>query len=153
MTSISKSSFKFLKDLQANNNREWFAENKPRFLEAQEEMKAFRETLLDKMSLHDEIEAIRLMRIYRDVRFSKNKTPYKNNFGIGMKRATKWLRGGYYLNIEPGNKSFAGGGFWAPNSDDLKRIRTEIARDDKPCEAINSSLLPEVLKKIIQPLI
>lgn len=138
-TSISKSTFKFLKELKSNNNREWFTEHKPKFLDAQAELKAFNETLLDKMSLHDELEGIKLFRIYRDVRFSKNKTPYKNNFGIGLKRATKWLRGGYYMNIEPGN-TFVAGGFWAPNSADLKRIRMEIATDDKPLRKILKSV-------------
>lgn len=137
-TCISKTTFKFLKDIKVNNNREWFNKHKDRFLEAQAEVKAFNETLLNKMSHHDEIESIRLYRIYRDVRFSKNKTPYKNNLGTGMKRATKWKRGGYYFNIEPGN-NFVGGGFWGPNSDDIKRIRQEIAADDKPLRKILNS--------------
>jgi uncharacterized protein (TIGR02453 family) len=134
-TSFSKTTLKFLKELQANNNRDWFAEHKPRYQEAQEEMKAFAETLLNKMSHHDEIENIRPYRIYRDVRFSKDKLPYKNNLGCGMKRATKWKRGGYYFNIEPGN-NFVAGGFWGPNPEDLKRIRQEIAGDHKPLQKI-----------------
>lgn len=129
-TCISKSTFKFLKELKDNNNRDWFTENKPRFQEAQAEVKAFNATLEDRMSMHDEIEGVKLFRIYRDVRFSKNKTPYKSNFGTGITRATKWKRGGYYFNIEPGN-CFAGGGFWGPNPADIKRIREEIAADDK----------------------
>lgn len=137
-TFISKKTLDFLKELENNNNREWFAENKPRFVEAQDEMKAFNQTLSDKMSMHDEIEHIKLFRIYRDVRFSKNKAPYKNNFGTHLKRATKWLRGGYYLNIQPGN-SFVAGGFWAPNAADLKRIRQEIAADAQPLRKILNS--------------
>lgn len=137
-THISNSTFKFLKDLKSNNNRDWFNENKPRFQEAQAEVKAFNETLHDRMSLHDEIESVKLFRIYRDVRFSKNKTPYKSNFGTGVKRATKWLRGGYYFNIEPGN-CFAGGGFWGPNSADIKRIREELAVDPKSLQKIITS--------------
>ena len=76
-----------------------------------------------------------MFRIYRDVRFSKNKSPYKNSFSGSIKRATKWLRGGYYFHIEPGN-NFIAGGFWAPNAPDLKRIRQEIAADDKPLRKI-----------------
>ncbi len=138
LSSISKSTLKFLEELRENNHRDWFTENKPRFVEAQNEMKAFNQELLNKMSMHDEIEAIKLFRIYRDVRFSKNKSPYKNHFGTYLKRATKWLRGGYYLHIEPGN-NFVGGGFWNPNSADLKRIRQEIAADDKPLRKIINS--------------
>ena len=127
---IDKSIFKFLKDLDKNNNRPWFNEHKERYLAAQQTMKAFTESLLNEMSHHDEIGGIRLHRIYRDVRFSKDKTPYKARFSGGMKRATKWLRGGYYFHIQPGN-SLVAGGFWGPNSPDLKRIRQEIAVDDK----------------------
>lgn len=136
--SIPSSTFKFLKAIKENNDRNWFAENKEWYKTEQDYFKEFTKSLLDKMSHHDEIEKLRVYRIYRDVRFSKNKTPYKNNFGGGMKRATKWLRGGYYFHIEPGN-SFAGGGFWGPNSADLKRIRTEIAADDKPLRKILKS--------------
>jgi len=138
ITHISKATLKFLKAIKANNNREWFAENKATFQKAQEEVKAFNEVLLDKMSHHDELEGIKLFRIYRDVRFSKDKTPYKNSFGTGMKRATKWKRGGYYFNIAPGN-NFVAGGFWGPNSADIKRIRQEIDMDDKSLRKIINS--------------
>lgn len=134
-TTIPASILDFLKDLQKNNNRDWFKEHKSRYQAANEHMKAFANELMNQMSFHDNIEGAKIFRIYRDVRFSKNKTPYKNNIGGSMKRATKLLRGGYYFQIEPGN-SFAAGGFWSPNSPDLKRIRTEIAADDKPLRAI-----------------
>ncbi len=137
-TCFSKATLTFLKDLKENNNREWFAEHKPRYQTAHQEMKDFSANLINKMSHHDEIESIRPYRIYRDVRFSKNKTPYKNNLGCGMKRATKWKRGGYYFNIEPGN-NFVAGGFWGPNPADLKRIRQEIANDDKELRKIINS--------------
>ncbi len=134
-TAIPKSTIQFLKDLSNNNNRDWFAENKPRYQEELSNMKAFCAALQDAMSHHDNIESMKLFRIYRDVRFSKDKSPYKRNFSGGLKRATKWLRGGYYFHIEPG-ASFAAGGFWSPNAPDLKRIRDEIAADDKPLRAI-----------------
>ena len=136
---IPESAFKFLRDLAKNNNRPWFNENKERYLKEYNHMVDFVEVLLDEMSHHDKLEPMTgkksMFRIYRDVRFSKDKSPYKNHFSGRMKRATKWLRGGYYYHIEPGN-SFLAGGFWGPNSADLKRIREEIAADDKPLREI-----------------
>ena len=139
---ISKSTLQFLKDLSENNNRPWFNDNKDRYTAAYENMIGFAEALIDEMSHHDHLVPMSgkksLFRIYRDVRFSKDKSPYKNNFAGGLKRATKWLRGGYYYHIEPGT-SFAGGGFWGPNTADLKRIRDEIAADHQPLMKIISS--------------
>ncbi len=136
---ISKSTLQFLKDLAQNNNRPWFNDNKDRYMTAHENMIEFAEALIDEMSHHDNLVPMTgkksLFRIYRDVRFSKDKSPYKSNFAGGLKRATKWLRGGYYYHIEPG-QSFAGGGFWSPNPADLKRIRIEIAADDQPLRKI-----------------
>ncbi|MBR9922451.1 MAG: DUF2461 domain-containing protein [Bacteroidetes bacterium] len=123
---LSKSIFDFLKELANNNDRDWFTKHKDRYQAAHAEMKDFRDQLLDAMSHIDEIEKIRLHRIYRDIRFSKDKTPYKTWFSGGMSRATKMRRGSYYFHIEPGN-SFVGGGFWGPNSDDMKLIRTDVA--------------------------
>ena len=136
---ISKTTLQFLKDLAKNNNRPWFNDNKERYIAAHENMIEFAEALIDEMSHHDNLVPMTgkksLFRIYRDIRFSKDKSPYKINFAGGLKRATKWLRGGYYYHIEPGN-SFVGGGFWGPNPADLKRIRDEIAADDKPLRKI-----------------
>lgn len=102
-------------------------------------MIAFAEALLDEMSHHDHLVPMTgkqsLFRIYRDTRFSKDKTPYKTHFSGSMKRATQLLRGGYYYHIEPGG-SFAGGGFWGPSSEDLKRIREELAAHAEPLRAI-----------------
>lgn len=142
-THLSSSTFQFLTDLKQNNDRDWFAEHKARYETARAEMVAFAETLLEKMSHHDELVPMTgkksVFRIYRDVRFSKNKQPYKNNFAGQMKRATKWKRGGYYYHIEPDNV-FLAGGFWAPERDDLKRIREELATDPQPLrDIINAS--------------
>jgi uncharacterized protein (TIGR02453 family) len=129
MATLQKSSIDFLKKIKANNNRDWFADNKPLYQEELEKMQAFAEELLLGMNSHDNIDTPSgkksLHRIYRDVRFSKNKSPYKENWGGGFHRATQQLRGGYYYHIEPGN-SFVGGGFWGPNKDDLARIRQAI---------------------------
>lgn len=135
ISSIAPSTLQVLTDLSANNNREWFKENKQRFEAAKANMKAFGETLLEEMYQHDKIEKMKLYRIYRDVRFSKDKTPYKNSLSGNFTRATKQLRGGYYFHIEP-NNSFIGGGFWGPNSADLKRLRQEFAADPEPLRAI-----------------
>ena len=120
--------FKFLKDINANNTREWFAENKARYQAAWEEGKALAADIEKGLNKKDVIEKTKVFRIYRDVRFSKNKAPYKTYFGAGFTRATAARRGGYYLHIEPGG-SFVGGGFWAPNPADLKRIRDEFQMD------------------------
>lgn len=127
-TTVNPKLFDFLKELAANNNRDWFAEHKPRFQELDKELKAFGKTLEEKMLAHDVVENVKIYRIYRDVRFSKNKLPYKTNRGGGFTRATKLRRGSYFFNIESGN-SFAAGGFWGPNKEDLKRIRQEISVD------------------------
>jgi uncharacterized protein (TIGR02453 family) len=118
----------FLSDLSQNNNREWFLANKPRYEAALANMKQFVKSVESALGETDHIEDSTLFRIYKDVRFSKDKLPYKNNFGMGFTRATKRLRGGYYLHIEPG-ASFAGGGFWQPSAEDLKRIRDEFVMD------------------------
>jgi len=127
-TTIQPELFQFLNELGANNNREWFAEHKPRFQELDKAVKAFGKALEEEMLKHDMVEPVKVYRIYRDVRFSKNKLPYKTNRGASFTRATALRRGGYFFNLEPGN-SFVAGGFWGPSKEDLKRIRVEIAAD------------------------
>jgi len=134
-THIETSTLKFLKDIKKNNDREWFARNKPRYQEELAKFKSFSNTFLDEMNKMDEIEDLKVFRIYRDSRFSKDKTPYKTNFAGRFKRATARRRGGYYFQIQPGG-SFLAGGFWAPNPPDLKRIRQEIEMDDKSLRKI-----------------
>ena len=138
-THLSKSTLKFLKDLAKNNDRDWFNEHKDRYRTAHEEVIALADHLLDRFSEFDEIETPTgkkaTMRIYRDTRFSKDKTPYKTNFGVGFKRATQLRRGGYYLHLTPGS-SFVGGGFWGPESHDLKRIRQELGANAEPLREI-----------------
>lgn len=129
---ITPSSFEFLKQLKKNNNREWFAKHKDRYTKELDGITRFADALLIEMNKHDVIEnesgKKTLFRIYRDTRFSKEKTPYKTHWSGNLKRATKQRRGSYYFHIEPGN-SFVGGGFWGPEPADLKRIREEIAYD------------------------
>ena len=125
---FEKSSLSYLKNLKLNNNRDWFAEHKPIFIEAQNNAKGFYVDIRNNLEKHDEIEKFKLFRIYRDVRFSKDKTPYKSHFAGSFSRLGKQLRGGYYLRIRPG-ESFLAGGFWEPNKEDLLRIRKEIEVD------------------------
>lgn len=134
---IQSATLQFLKDLSANNNREWFQANKARYDAANGNMKKFVKAVEQALGETDHLEQAKLFRIYRDVRFSQDKSPYKNNFGMGFSRATKRLRGGYYLHIEPG-ASFVGGGFWQPNAQDLKRIRDEFVADAAPIRAITA---------------
>jgi len=139
MSSISKENFDFLNQLGENNNRDWFNENKPNYIKQHENTIAFADKVLTELNKHDNIETPTgkksLYRIYRDVRFSKNKAPYKQHWAGGFKRATNELRGGYFFHIEPGN-SLIGGGFWGPNKEDLQRIREDIAADDSELRAI-----------------
>ena len=125
---IEKSTFQFLKDLQINNDRDWFADNKETYLVAQKNAKEVFAAIHQNLQMHDEIEKSKMMRIYRDVRFSHDKTPYKPHFANSYSRLGKELRGGYFLRIRPG-ESFLAGGFWEPDKDDLFRIRKEIAQD------------------------
>lgn len=142
MKTIQKSTLAFISDLKKNNDRDWFAENKKRYELERTHFAEFAEDLLNLMRQHDNIETVSgkksLFRIYRDVRFSKDKSPYKTHFSGSFKRATKLLRGGYYFHIEPNGKSFVGGGFWGPNKEDLARIREEIALDDSELRTIIS---------------
>ena len=134
---VETATIKFLKDLDKNNNRDWFLAHKVQYEAALENIKKVKDQVVNGLNKKDVIEDGRVFRIYRDVRFSKDKAPYKNNFGIHFTRATSARRGGYYLHIEPG-KSFVGGGFWAPEPADLKRIRDEFAHDDKTIRKITS---------------
>ena len=130
MTTIHPSTLKFLKDLAKHNDREWFAAHKESYLEAQQNMANFIDRLIIEMNKHDELDNTSgrksLYRIYNDVRFSKDKSPYKVHFAFSLSRATKFRRGGYYVNIKPGN-SYLGCGFFSPNPADLSRIRQDIA--------------------------
>ena len=128
MTSISKTTLDFLAALKSNNNRDWFAEHKTEFQKEQKKAKVFYNALMLKLKEHDEIESVKIFRIYRDVRFSPDKTPYKPHFAGNFVRSTNKLRGGYYLRIRPG-ESFLAGGFWEPNKEDLFRIRKEFEMD------------------------
>lgn len=136
---MNKEVFDFLTDIEKNNNRVWFAENKERYESSRNEVLVDFNSIYEKLTVLDALEPMKAYRIYRDVRFSKDKLPYKTNFSMYVGRLQPFNRGGYYLQIEPGNKSFVGGGFWGPNSEDLLRIRQEIAIDDELEQILNDS--------------
>ena len=122
----------YLKKLDKNNNRNWFQENKLLYEQSYSEMIGFAENLFDEMSSHDYIETVSakksLFRIYRDVRFGKDKTPYKTHWGGFLKRAGAENRGGYYYQVGP-KGSYVIGGFFGPNKDDLLHIRKHLEQD------------------------
>lgn len=123
---------KFLKDIAKNNNREWFEKNKPKYLEAKQSFEDFLEAAHKEMVKFDEslggLNPRKMgFRIYRDVRFSKDKRPYKVNMGAGFSPNGKMEQEpGYYLHLEPNNKSFVAGGIYMPNPENLAKIRQEI---------------------------
>lgn len=133
-----KRAFAFLQLLQENNNREWFTQHKPEYDSIAKENNVFFNQIFIELQKYDSLNRAHISRIYRDIRFSKDKTPYKSNFGAGYSRTKPMLRGGYYIQLEP-NKSFVGGGFWAPNKEDLLRIRKEFELDTREIHKITSS--------------
>jgi len=138
MPAISRDVFVFLAELRRHNNREWFNENKDRYLaEVRDPMLALIASLapgLARISRHISVDPRpsggSLMRIYRDTRFSRDKTPYKTNVGMhfGLEAPRDFDAPGYYLHLEPGSV-FMGAGIWHPGADALRTIREAIVRD------------------------
>lgn len=128
---LQSSTLKFLRGLRKNNNKPWFDAHRNDYEDARNDFQKFIQSVLDKHSKNDsdlkELTAKKCMfRINRDVRFSKDKSPYKTNFGASMdKGGKKSGLAGYYFHLEPG-KSFFGGGIWMPQADTLKKVRQEI---------------------------
>lgn len=127
----------FLSELKENNNREWFDINRDRYKECRNKMLFLTELLTHEAVKFDADIGIQdakhsVFRIFRDVRFSNDKTPYKTNMGSFIaKGGRKSISAGYYLHIQPG-ASFVGGGSYTPPADALKAFRTEIF--DQPNE-------------------
>jgi len=145
--------FNFLKNIKSNNNRDWFEKHKERYLEAKEEHEIFIDKIIKGIAKFDkkispEMKAKDcVFRIYKDVRFSKDKTPYKTNFGASMSPGgKKSLIAGYYLHAEPG-ASFLAGGVWMPEPDMLNAIRQEIDYNPDPFfKILNSSSFKKYFK-------
>ena len=126
-----KGIYKFLQSIKKNNNRPWFEKNKPTYLEAKEFFENFVGGFLDELiRFNPELVGLNPkklpFRIYRDVRFSKDKRPYKTNMGAGFSPNGKLIQEpGYYLHIEPG-RNFIAGGMYLPEPANLAKIRQEI---------------------------
>lgn len=136
MPQVEKSSLEFLRKLEKNNDRVWFKKNKPTYDLARANISEVAQAILDRLNIGDQVAtesgSKSLYRVYRDVRFSKDKTPYTIWYSGYFRRATEALRGGYYFNIQPGGLSIVGGGFWGPNKEDLKLLREQIDSDSEP---------------------
>lgn len=128
---LTKDTLQFLEDLKANNNRDWFLENKKRYELVKKDYHQLVASFLDALKpLDSSLEMLEVknctFRINRDVRFAKDKTPYKTNLGVWISAGAKNAEAsGYYLHIENG-KSFVGGGLYCPQPDQLQKIRKEI---------------------------
>lgn len=128
---LQSATLKFLKDLSRNNNKPWFDAHRKQYEDAKKDFETFIQAVIDKHGLKDdtirEQEAKKCMfRINRDVRFSKDKSPYKNNMGASINQGgRKSIFAGYYFHLEPG-QSFVGGGIWMPMPSEMKKVRQEI---------------------------
>jgi uncharacterized protein (TIGR02453 family) len=136
---ISQETLDFFLKLEKNNNRDWFNEHKKKFKKIESDTKYIYNSLLEMLKKHDDVDGLKMFRIYRDVRFSKDKSPYKTHFGGSYHRKKPELRGGYYLHLQPNNESFIAAGFWDPGKEDLLRIRKEFEMDDKEIREIISN--------------
>ncbi len=128
MAILQKSILSFLDKLKKNNNRDWMMEHKKEYQSNEKILKQFYSSVEASLNITDEISKLKVFRINRDVRFSKNKTPYNVHRSVSFSRAGAHRRGGYYLRIEPGNSAMAGG-FFSPEASDLFRIRKEFEID------------------------
>lgn len=137
MSSLALDTFPFLLELKQNNQRGWFQEQKSRFQQIKMENNAFFQSVGELMEEVDKIEQVKPFRIYRDVRFSKDKSPYKTHFSCRFFRQGRSNRGTYYLHLEP-NNSFCAGGFYGPSKEDLYRIRKEFEIDSAEIQSILS---------------
>lgn len=137
--SISPKYCFFFRELKENNNKAWFELNKDRYNEIKDEFILFMADFIDRIKALDEIPVLEpkktVFRIHRDVRFAKDKTPFKTHIASVIDRGKDWHhKCGFYLHIEPGN-CFVGGGAWEPTKEALKAIRQEI--DYNPSELIS----------------
>lgn len=152
---FSNDVLEFFKNLEKNNNRDWFNDHKKEFKKIETDVKKTYGSLFNMLKTHDDVDQFKMFRIYRDVRFSKNKLPYKTHFGGTFHRKKPELRGGYYLHIAPNNESFIATGFWEPNASDLQRMRKEFEMDasemrniinDKTFKSVWGELVGDELK-------
>ncbi|EAY28599.1 DUF2461 domain-containing protein [Microscilla marina] len=141
---------RFLADLAQNNTREWMQDNKKVYQQAKKDFEEFTSEVIEEIATFDpNITGLTakdcLFRLHRDVRFSKDKSPYKLNFGASITkggRKSHWA--GYYLQIQPGGESFMAGGCYMPASENLAKIRQEI---DYNAEEFRKLLAADGFKK------
>lgn len=129
---LAVSTLKFLRDLKKNNNKPWFDKNRKKYDDAKADFAGFIQQVIDlhgkkDISIQNILSKDCLFRINRDVRFSKDKSPYKSNFGASINKSGRKAEhsAGYYFQVQPG-RNFAGGGIWMPEPNELKKIRQEI---------------------------
>lgn len=152
---LSKATISFLKNLAKNNNKAWFDEHRKAYETAKQDFELFVAALLNELAtiepLFKEQKAKdTVFRIFRDVRFGKDKTPYKPNFGAYLSRGGKKSPdAGFYLHLEPDGKCFLAGGVWMPEAEVLKKLRQEIDYNLNDFEAI---LQANAFKKIFTTL-
>ncbi len=129
---LQTSTLQFLKSLAKNNNKTWLDAHRNEYIAAKNDFENFVSLLIKKTKqFDDDIKELQIkdcvFRLNRDIRFSKDKTPYKINMGASINRGgKKSIYAGYYFHVEPGGKGFAGGGLWMPMSGEIKKIRQEI---------------------------
>lgn len=129
---LNATTLKFLKDLKKNNNKPWFDKNRPAYEDAKKDFAEFIQKVIDQFgkkdaSIKNLLAKDTVFRINRDVRFAKDKSPYKSNFGASINKGGRkaWDSAGYYFQLEPGG-SFMGGGIYMPPTEQLQKVRQEI---------------------------
>lgn len=141
---ITQSVFRFLGELKLNNNKPWFEQHRPEYESARSSFELFVSDILDEFRDSDDLQGITakncIARIYRDIRFSKDKSPYKTNLSamiapVGWK--TSWR--GYYISIEPDDRSLLAGGLYDPTPDQLNQFRQTIERDATAFKRLTSA--------------
>jgi len=152
---LQKTTLSFLKELKKNNSKEWFDANRKKYESAKADFTALTQAVIQQLGKKDPFVASLLpkdctFRMNRDVRFSKNKDPYKTNMGMYLSRGgKKSIFSGYYFHLEPGGNSFMGGGLYMPEPDVIKKIRQEI---DYSWEAFNKIITNKKFKAVYQEL-
>ena len=132
---IPKAYFPFLKELKESNHKDWMDAHKSEYKKLEADFKSFCKSTVDELNKFDQIARVKVFRINRDVRFSKNKMPYKTTRSAIFSREGVQRRGSYYFQIAPG-ASFVCGGFFKPEPADLLRIRKEFSLDSEPIRAL-----------------
>ena len=146
---LQSATLQFLKDLVQNNNREWFQENRKKYDTAKADLELLVGNLISEVSKFQDLGNLQvkdcIFRINRDIRFSKNKAPYKSNLSAGIGPGGRSAgKIDYYLHIQPDGQSFLGGGMWDPSTEQLARYRQEI---DYNADELKSIIHEETFRK------